>query len=127
MREKNMRRQAPHPLPGNVLSLVAKGLELADLRAFGITTGVTGETQRRRRASGDEILFGALMAACAGNSLGDVSFVGKLDGLFNRRHAPVNPVTEGQTNKNNCEDYVKSFHPGSCGHQLATTLLARGQ
>ena len=79
-----MSRQAPHPLPRNFLSLVAKGLELADLRAFGITTGVTSETQRRWRSPGNEIFFGALMAAGAGNSLGNVSFVRKLDGLFNR-------------------------------------------
>ena len=79
-----MRWQAPHPLPGDVLSLVAKGLELANLRAFRISAGVTSETQRRRRTPSDEIFFGALMAAGAGNSLGDVSFVRKLDGLFNR-------------------------------------------
>jgi len=109
------------------LSLVAKGPELADLRAFGITAGVTSETQRRRRSPGNEIFFGALMAAGAGNSLGDVSFVRKLDGLFNRRHAPINPVTEGQADKNNREDYDKSFHPRSCGHQLATTLLDPSQ
>ena len=118
-----MRWQAPYPLPGNVLSLVAKGLELPDLCAFGITTGMTCETQRRRRSPGDEIFFGALMAAGAGNSLGDVGFVRKLDGLFDCRRAPISPVTEGQANKNNCEDYDKSFHPRSCGHQLATTLL----
>ena len=79
-----MRRQAPHPLPGNILSLVAKGLELGNLGAFRVTAGMTGETQRRRRTPGDKIFFGALMATGAGNFLSDVSFVGKLDGLFDR-------------------------------------------
>lgn len=91
-----MGRQAPHPLPGNILPLVAIGLELGNLRAFRITASVASEAQRRRRAPGDAILFGALMATCAGNSLGDVSFVRKLDRLFNRRYAPIGPVTEGQ-------------------------------
>ncbi len=84
MGEKYMRRQAPHPLPGNILSLVAKGLELGNLGAFRVTAGMTGETQRRRRTPGDKIFFGALMATGAGNFLSDVSFVGKLDGLFDR-------------------------------------------
>jgi len=89
-----MRGQAPHPAPGNILSLVAKGLELGNLRAFGIAAGVTGETQRRRRTPGDEIFFGALMATGAGNFLRDVRFVRKLDGLLDRRHAPIGPVAQ---------------------------------
>ncbi len=78
------------------MSLVAKGLELGNLGAFGVTASVTGETQRRRRTAGDEILFGALMATGAGNFLCDVSFVRKLDGLFDRRHAPIDPVAQGK-------------------------------
>ena len=95
MREKHMRWQAPHPLPGDVLSFVAKGLELGNLRAFGVTARVTGETQRRRRTAGDEIFFGALMATGAGNFLRDMGFMRKLDGLLDRRHAPIDPVAQG--------------------------------
>ena len=90
-----MRRQAPHPLPGNILTLVAKGLELGNLRAFGVTAGVTGKTQRRRRSPGDAIFFSALMATGTGNFLRDMSFVRKLDWLLDRRHAPIGPVAQG--------------------------------
>lgn len=41
MREKYMRRQPPHPLPGNFLTFLAKGFELTNLRAFGIRACVT--------------------------------------------------------------------------------------
>ena len=110
-----MGRQAPHPLPGNILPLVSVGLELGNLRAFRITASVASEAQRRRRAPGDAILLGALMATGAGNSLGNVSFVRKLDRLLNRRYAPINPITEGQDNENNYQSYDCSFHPRSCG------------
>ena len=42
MREKYMRRQPPHPLPGNFLTLLAKGFELTNLRTFGIPACMTG-------------------------------------------------------------------------------------
>lgn len=77
--------QAPHSPPGNFLSLVAKGSELNNLRAFGIATGMTSEAQRGWRAPGDAIFFRALMASRAGNFLRDVRLVRKLDGLFDPR------------------------------------------
>ena len=84
-----MGRQAPHPLPGDFLSLLADGPELNNFHAFAITTGVTSETQRRRRAPGDQIFFGALMATGAGNFLRDMRLVRKLDGLLDLRIHPV--------------------------------------
>ena len=77
-----MGRQAPHSLPGNFLTLLANGSELNNFRAFGIAAGVTSKAQSGRRATCDQIFFGALMAAGTGNFLRDVSFVRKLDGLL---------------------------------------------
>ena len=63
------------------------------------------------------------MATGAGNVLRDMSLVRKLNGLLDPRHAPIDPVTEGQANENNRKDNDNSFHPLSCGYELATTLL----
>jgi hypothetical protein len=43
--------------------------------------------------------------------LRDMGLVRELDGLLDRRHAPIGPVNEGQANNNNYYDYDCSFHP----------------
>ena len=104
MREKHMRRQAPHPLPGNFLSLLAKGLEFLDLRVFRVAARMTSQTKSRGRSASHEIFFRALMATGAGNVLRDMSLVRELDGLRDPRHAPLGPVTERQRGNHNCKD-----------------------
>jgi len=96
--------QAPHPLPGNFLSLLAKGFEFLDLRVLRLAARVTGQAKRRGRPASDEIFLGALMAANTGDVLRDMSLVRKLDGLLGPRHAPIGPVAEGQSGNDNCED-----------------------
>lgn len=104
MGEKHMRRQTPHPLPGNFLSLLAKGFELLDLGVFRVAAHVTSQTKRRGRPASREIFLRALMATGAGDILRDMSFVRKLDGLLDPRHTPIDPVTEGQRGNHNCKD-----------------------
>ena len=98
MREKHMRRQAPHPLPGNFLSLLPKRLEFFYLRVFRVAARMTSQTKGGGRSPRHEIFLGALMATGAGNVLFDMSLVRKLDGLLDPRHAPIGPVTKGQRN-----------------------------
>ena len=99
-----MRRQTPHPLPGNFLSLLAKGFELLDLGVFRVAARVTCQTKRRGRPASREIFLRPLVATGAGDLLRDMSFVRKLDGLLNRRHAPIDPVPKGQRGDHNCKD-----------------------
>jgi len=89
-----MRRQAPHPLPGNLLSLLAEGFEFFDLRVFRIAARMTSQTKRRGRPARHEIFLSALMAADTGDVLRDMSLVRKLNGLLDPRHTPIGPVTE---------------------------------
>ena len=104
MREKYMRRQAPHPPPGNILSLLAKGFEFFDLRVFRVAARMASQTKRRRGPASREVFLGALMAADAGDVLRDMSLVRKLNRLFDPRHAPFGPVTERQRGNDNCKD-----------------------
>ena len=113
MREKHMGRQAPHPLPGNFLSLFTKGFEFFNLRVFRVTAHMASQTKSCGRSAGDEILFGALMAADAGDVLGDMSLVRKLDGLLDPRHTPTSPEPKRQSSNNDCGDQDGSFHSRS--------------
>jgi len=79
-----MRRQTPHPLPGDFLSLLAKGFEFLDLGVFRVAARVTCQTKRCGRPAGREIFLRALMATGAGDILRDMSLMRKLYGLFNR-------------------------------------------
>ena len=96
--------QAPHPLPGNFLPLLAEGFEFFYLRVFRVAARMTRQAKRRGRPARHEIFLGTLMAADAGDVLRDMSLVRKLDGLLGPRHAPIGPVAEGQSGNDNCED-----------------------
>ena len=82
MGEKHMRRQAPHPLPGNFLSLLTIGFEFLDLRVFRVAARMTSQTKSRGRSASHEIFLSALMATGTGDVLRDMSLVRKLDGLL---------------------------------------------
>ena len=104
MREKHMRRQAPHPLPGNFLSLLTIGFEFFDLWVFRVAARMTSQTKSRRRSPSHEIFLSALMATGAGNVLRDMSLVREFDGLLDSGHAPIGPVTERQRSGDSCKD-----------------------
>ena len=110
MREKDVRRQAPDSSPGNFLSLFCVRSDFFYLRAFGISAGVTTQTQRRWRSPRDCVFFRSLMARRTGKTERNVSFMRKCDRLLNAAEYPARPVTHGRHAGHNYEDQNNSFH-----------------
>ena len=108
MGEKHVRRQAPHALPGNLLRLLAIGLEFLYLGIFGSAARMTSQTKNRGRPAGHEIFLSALVAACACHVSLDMWLMLKLDGLLDGRCAPIERVRERQSS-NKCRDQDSSF------------------
>ncbi len=104
MREKNMRRHSPNPLPGNLLSFLAIRPKLLDFLARRLPSRVASHTQRRGRSAGYGIRLSPNMAARARQVHIDVSLVGKCDGLAYSGLNPTAPETQGQGRSNDDEN-----------------------
>ena len=89
MREKNVRRQTPHSLPGNFFPALTVLLEFLDLRAFRISSGMAGETQRGGWSSGNRAFLSALVATRAGKVKLQVSLMRKCNRLASIAANPI--------------------------------------
>ena len=89
MRKENVWRQTPDPLPGNFFPALTVLFEFLDLRAFRISSGMAGETQRGGWSSGNRAFLSALVATRAGKVKLQMSLMRKCDRLTNIAANPI--------------------------------------
>jgi hypothetical protein len=110
MRKEDLRRQAPDPLPRNVLSFFSVRQEFFDLRVVGISARVTTEAQCRWRSPRNRIFFHSLMARRTRETECNVSLMRKRNRLFDAGENAARPVTHGRHGRRNYQDQNNSFH-----------------